>query len=192
MSRKRRQATPDPDDDDRALFRDALGDVLPLNSEPRAPVPRRRPAARALQRERDEAAVMDELLDHDWDPAEPETGEELNWARAGVQRRVVQRLRRGQYSVQDSIDLHHMNATTARRVLLEFLDQALGRGLSCVRVVHGKGLRSHGGPKLKPMAAGLLRRHPAVVAYASCRPVDGGTGATQVLLRAQGSRRPPR
>lgn len=192
MSRKRRKADPAPDDDDRALFRDALGDVLPLKTEPRAPAPRRRPAVRALQRERDEAAVMEELLDHEWDPAELETGEELNWSRPGVQRRVVQRLRRGQYSVQDSIDLHHMNADTARRVLLEFLDHALQRGLSCVRVVHGKGLRSRGGPKLKPMTAGLLRRHPAVVAYASCRPVDGGTGATQVLLRAPRPGRPSR
>ena len=28
----------------------------------------------------------------------------------------------------------------------------------------------------------VLRKHPRVIAFASCRPVDGGTGATDVLL----------
>jgi DNA-nicking Smr family endonuclease len=52
-----------------------------------------------------------------------------------------------------------------------------------VRIVHGKGLRSRNGPRLKRLASRLLSRHPAVLAFASCRPVDGGTGAVTVLLK---------
>jgi DNA-nicking Smr family endonuclease len=59
------------------------------------------------------------------------------------------------------------------------------RGLGCIRVVHGKGLRSRTIPKLKLMTNRLLRRHPAVVAFASCRPADGGTGAVVVLLKSR-------
>lgn len=33
------------------------------------------------------------------------------------------------------------------------------------------------------------RKHPRVVAFASCRPVDGGTGATDVLLSLQTGRK---
>ena len=56
-------------------------------------------------------------------------------------------------------------------------------GLTCVKIIHGKGLRSgpHG-PRLKQMTASLLIRRDRVVAFASARPNDGGTGAVYVLL----------
>ena len=60
--------------------------------------------------------------------------------------------------------------------------------LPSLRVIHGKGLRSADLPKLKLMTASALRKHSGVIAFASCRPVDGGTGATDALLK----RRPAR
>jgi DNA-nicking Smr family endonuclease len=78
-----------------------------------------------------------------------------------------------------------MDVKTARQVLLDFIDHSLGRRQSCVRVIHGKGLRSRDLPQLKLMCGRILRKHPRVIAFASCRPVDGGTGATNVLLSAR-------
>jgi len=50
--------------------------------------------------------------------------------------------------------------------------------------VHGKGLRSgSAGPVLKRMTDRVLRRRDDVLAFASARPAQGGTGATVVLLR---------
>jgi len=83
------------------------------------------------------------------------------------------------------VDLHHMDVSSARGVLLDFIEHSLGQRQSCIRVIHGKGLRSRDVPRLKLMTARLLRKHPRVIAYASCRPVDGGTGATDVLLTAR-------
>jgi DNA-nicking Smr family endonuclease len=173
--------------DDEA-FRRAMSDVTPLRTKDRLePVPKKTPP-RAVQRERDEREVVNELLDHDDALAELETGEELLYLRPGHQKRVLTRLRRGHYSIADSIDLHHMDVETAKQVLLDFLDHALVRHLGCVRIVHGKGLRSKDLPRIKIMTNRMLRKHPRVRAFASCRPIDGGTGATLVLLSGKPGR----
>jgi DNA-nicking Smr family endonuclease len=55
-----------------------------------------------------------------------------------------------------------------------------------VRVIHGKGLRSgNRGPVLKQVANAFLQRVGAVLAFASAREVDGGSGALLVLLEAR-------
>jgi DNA-nicking Smr family endonuclease len=55
-----------------------------------------------------------------------------------------------------------------------------------VRIVHGKGWRSGpGGPVLKGLTDHLLRRRADVLAFASARPADGGTGAVLVLLKTR-------
>ena len=99
--------------------------------------------------EKDSRAVLRELLDSNDESTELETGEELIFLRPGYQNRILRRLRRGFYSAADTIDLHHMDVETAKQVLLDFLDHALGRQLSCVRIIHGKGLRSRDLPRLK-------------------------------------------
>jgi DNA-nicking Smr family endonuclease len=54
-----------------------------------------------------------------------------------------------------------------------------------VRIIHGKGYRSGArGPVLKNAVNLWLRRHLDVMAFASARAIDGGTGAVYVLLRA--------
>ncbi|MGB7757735.1 MAG: Smr/MutS family protein [Salinisphaera sp.] len=170
-------------DDEAALFRNAVGPVTDIGHRRRAPQ-RTLPSARPRMREADEAAVMTELLvDAPPDP-DIETGDDLVHRREGVQHAVIRRLRRGHYRCQAEIDLHGMVVDVARRCLSEFLHEALDRGYRCVRVVHGKGLRSgNRGPVLKVKVAGWLRQRDEVLAYASARPVDGGTGALYVLLR---------
>lgn len=169
--------------DDHAYFRELMSDVKPLRSSGRTQSHSPKPRPVPLQRERDERQVMEELLDYPENPAEIESGEELIFLRPGMQKRFLTRLRRGHYSIGDHLDLHQMNTETARNAILAFLDEAQYRGIGCVRIVHGKGLRSKKGPVLKQLTARLLSRHPRVAAYASCRPVDGGTGAVLVLLR---------
>lgn len=170
-------------DRDAEAFKSAMSGVTPLRPqnrlEQRPPAPQPAPT----QTQRDEAEVLTELLDPVEDYSILETGEELLYLRPGYPPRLLRRLRRGFFSTADSIDLHNMTEKTARDVLLRFLAEANRYGMGCVRIVHGKGLRSKGPPVLKLMTAKALRRHPAVIAFASCRPVAGGTGAVDVLLR---------
>jgi DNA-nicking Smr family endonuclease len=174
-----------PEDVD--LFRESVGEVRPLKDSGRAALEPDKPPPAPLQREKDERQVLHELLHFPVDPGEMETGEELAYLRPGLQRRYLTRLKRGHYSLAAHLDLHQMNAEAARSAILEFIEHARQRGYGCVRIVHGKGLRSRKGPVLKWLTRRILARHPAVAAFASCRPVDGGTGAVAVLLR--GSRR---
>jgi DNA-nicking Smr family endonuclease len=171
-------------------FRKAMADVTPLKSHDRIePVPKK-PPAKAIQREKDDQLVLQELLEDNGAITELETGEELLFLRPGYKKAILRRLRRGQFSVADTIDLHHMDVATARQVLLDFLTQSADRQLGCVRVIHGKGLRSRNLPLIKIMTNRILRKYPQVIAFASCRPVDGGTGAADVLLAStQGSLR---
>ena len=170
------------DEDDVKAFRDAVRGVKPLSSEPPAPTSRK-PKPRARFTRADRHAVLRESLSGDVDDPTLASGEELAFHRGGLQSPILKKLRRGQYRVQAEIDLHGLNIAEAKQALREFLVEAITRDLRCVRVIHGKGLRSgHRGPVLKSAVSGLLRRTGAVVAYVSARQVDGGTGAVYVLL----------
>ena len=76
-----------------------------------------------------------------------------------------------------------MTVAEARPRLSDFIDYSLKQGLTCVRIVHGKGLGSgHRGPVLKIAVNRWLRKWDSVLAFVSARQVDGGTGAVYVLL----------
>lgn len=168
---------------DTEVFRAAMSGVRQLKSADRLEHRPAKPDAIPRQRQLDERRALKELLVPGAVPEDLETGEELLYLRPGHSPQLIRRLRRGRFSVADTIDLHHMSEPVAGDVLLQFLNEAARRRYGCVRVIHGKGLRSRGIPKLKLMTHRLLRKHPAVVAFASCRPVDGGTGAVDILLR---------
>jgi len=176
--------SPPPDEDDSRLFREAIGSVRPLSAPAQAAPSRPKPQPEPLQFIRDEAAVGRELLDHPFDPASIEVGEELVWLQQGQSPRLLRRLRRGQFSVRAEIDLHQMTAAVARVAIAQFIDECRRENALCVRIVHGKGLRSKPeGPVLKKLTDQMLRRRADVLAFASARASEGGTGAVLVLLR---------
>jgi DNA-nicking Smr family endonuclease len=173
---------PADDADEARLFQDAVRGVRPLRQH--APVPRPpRTAPHARFARADRAAVLKESLGGaDVDP-ELASGEELVFLRPQVQPAVLRKLRRGEFRVQREIDLHGLTVAQAKAALREFLIEAIEAQAHCVRIIHGKGLRSgHRGPVLKAAVNAVLRRTGAVLAYVSARPVDGGTGAVYVLL----------
>jgi len=169
--------------DDLALFENAIGKVRRLHHESAA-TQRPRPAPEPVQSMLDEAQVPSELMRSAIDPAAIEVGEELSYLKAGLSPRLLRRLKRGHFSIADEIDLHQMSADVARGAIKLFLDESLRAGRLCVKIIHGKGLRSRAqGPVLKRLVDSLLRRRADVLAYASAPPAEGGTGAVVVLLR---------
>jgi len=173
------------DDSDRHLFRSAVGAVRRVRSE-RDPSRPRPPRPEAAQTRRSEAEVMETLAHGPLDFSDVETGEEISHVHPGLQKRILKQLRRGHWRVQDELDLHQMNISAASASVKHFLEDAERRHVRCVRIIHGKGLRSGpAGPRLKRMCARLLSRHDRVAAFTSAPPNDGGTGAVYVLLRAR-------
>lgn len=167
--------------DDAELFRQALDGVTPLPPSDRlTPAPKPRQAA-----PRQPAAGMeihDTLSDHG-------AGDEPldEFLRNGLNRMTLRRLRRGYWPLQDSLDLHGLRSDDARRLLLEFLQQATQRGLRCVCVVHGKGWHTEGGEGiLKLRTRHWLTQCPQVLAFCEAPPNLGGGGAVLVLLKVQG------
>ncbi len=175
------------DEDDAELFRKAMRGVRRLDTADRqATAPRRpRPRARFARAERD-AVLMESLCQGS--PLEPvhESGDALLFRRGQISESVFRRLRAAQYRVDEEIDLHGLTAAQVEPALREFLAEALHGRARVVRVIHGKGLRSgNRGPVLKQVANAYLQRVGAVLAFASAREVDGGSGALLVLLDAK-------
>ena len=185
-----------PADDDAGVFRSAVRDVKPLGHTPlpvglakQQPRARRRKPAAAHEPLDDVMPLIDPLPVLDADPAGAASaiagGDTLVFQRAGVQTQVMRRLRRGLFPIEDELDLHGLTQATARDRLARFLAGNRDAGRRCVRIIHGKGYRSGArGPILKIAVDLWLRRHLDVMAFTSARPIDGGTGAVYVLLRA--------
>ncbi|HEY6453358.1 MAG TPA: Smr/MutS family protein [Steroidobacteraceae bacterium] len=172
------------------VFRRAMRDVRPLKAARRVENRLRpaRPLARFARAER--RAVLIESLLAPGPFVEAQPGDELIFRRPGVSNEILRQLRRGAYSVEAELDLHGFTGAQGAAQLAQFLLRARGRGLQCVRVIHGKGLRSgQRGPVLKNTVNALLRRADVVLAFASARPAAGGTGATLVLLRREAGAR---
>jgi DNA-nicking Smr family endonuclease len=172
------------DEDEAELFRRAMQDVRPLKLARRVESPVRAPRPRARFARAERAAVLKESLLAPGPFIDAQPGDELLYRRAGVPDTVLRRLRRGSYRIEAELDLHGMTGAQGALELAQFLQQARTRGLQCVRIIHGKGLRSgQRGPVLKNTVNTLLRRADPVLAFASARPAGGGTGATLVLLQ---------
>ena len=112
-----------------------------------------------------------------------EAGDTASYRRETLPPRMFQRLKKGQYSVQDELDLHGATAAQAERLLRQFLLEAQAHEHGCVRIIHGKGLQADGGaPVLKNLVDRMLRLRADVLAFHSAPPRQGGTGAILVLL----------
>ena len=159
-----------------------MADARPIKHD-RVHFERERPAPTARFTRQDQRQVLDEALRGNPDPTLLGSGEEMFFARPGLSRSVLRKLKRGAYRIDAEIDLHGLTAPEAREALKEFLDECAWQRRGCVRVITGKGKRSgHGGPVLKPRVTRWLRKCSDVHAYSTARPKDGGSGALYVLL----------
>ena len=171
-----RQKNP-PEPEDAALFRAAVGEVKPLPDRNRIR-PQKPPRKPLLRTPAGPPAIPDTLSDSGAENAPDE------FLRNGLSRMTLRKLRRGNWPVQDSLDLHGNNSDAARKLLQVFLHEAAQRGLRCVLVIHGKGMNSRGGEAvLRRLTRHWLAQRPEVLAWCDAPPRDGGSGAALVLLK---------
>jgi DNA-nicking Smr family endonuclease len=180
---------------DETLFAREMADVQPLSPRQRQRVvpPPPAPAERTVTDPDAEAlAELSDLVTGVGSFDIADTVEFVEGAVTGLDRRLVRRLRGGDFAYQSYLDLHGMTAEAARHAVDQFLNRAVQQGQRCVLIIHGRGLNSKDQmPVLKHRLAGWLSRGAwarLVLAFTSARPCDGGAGALYVLLRRQ--RRP--
>jgi DNA-nicking Smr family endonuclease len=170
--------------DESDVFRDAVKDARPLAPSNRVEPYRRPPAPIAAKRLEDERAVLDELARATLDD-DAEIEGDASYLRPGLPRDILRKLRRTHWVIQDDLDLHGLTAEEAAAAMADFLAECRRLGLRCVRIVHGKGLRSAGRePILKKRVRKLLTRREEVIAFVEPRSAHGGSGAVVVLLDA--------
>ena len=122
--------------------------------------------------------------------------QESEYCRSGVQDNVFRKLKRGQFPIENEIDLHGYIIAAAETELRRFLES--GRRANeqgCVLVIHGKGTRSAPDrPTIREMVREQLKRHVEVLAYCPERLKNGAVndGASYVLLKSRAQGRRPR
>ena len=135
------------------------------------------------QRLQDNQRVLDELLDEADETTSFESGDELQFLRSGYSPKLLKNLRRGDYAIQDELDLHGLMSSEAKLHTHGFINECALDNVRAVRIVHGKGRNSAGRkPVLKNMLLGWLSKNQHVIAVVSTPANDGGTGAVYVLL----------
>jgi len=168
--------------DDNSMARLLGMGVTPLKQDKIAPY--RKPAdPTPRQRLLDDQRVMEELLAESDESASFESGDELKFLRSGFSNRLLKKLRRGDYAIQDELDLHGYVAGEAKQETHAFVNACAKDNIRAIRIVHGKGRNSAGRkPVLKNMLIGWLSKNQHVIAVVSTPANDGGTGAVYVLL----------
>ena len=169
--------------DDIKLFRQTIGPVTRITQD-RVIDDIPKPSTLSEQFIKENHKIRQEMLSGTYEPSEIETGDELLFIRPGIQKQILRKLRRGQFSVEKELDLHGMTVDVARQALSRFLAKCTIQHHRCIRIIHGKG---HGSkekqPILKVKLNYWLQQRDEVLAFCSARPVDGGTGAVYILLK---------
>ena len=108
--------------------------------------------------------------------------DKLSYFNQTLPHKVRKQLQKGQFAIDDKLDLHNLTVEEARTMVAVFLQQASAQGSRCVLIIHGKG-RDINAPILKNKVKQWLPQSEYVLAFCSCLPKHGGTGAVYVLLR---------
>ena len=144
-------------------------------------------ARRRLDDESEAYAALADLVDGHGVFDISATDEYIEGIGPGIDKRLLRKLRAGDYAVQAHLDLHGYTSDEARVEVEKFLVGARSDGRRCVLIIHGRGHGSKEGiPVLKERLKVWLTRGRighGVLAFCTARPTDGGAGAVYVLLR---------
>jgi DNA-nicking Smr family endonuclease len=113
------------------------------------------------------------------------TQEYVEWVNEDFRGDFTKLLHEGRVSIKDCLDLHGLTAEEAEEAVGLFFRESMRKGYKCLKIIHGRGLRSPRGPVLKEALIKRLSGHyrKNIVAFVTARQCDGGLGALYVLLK---------
>ena len=170
------------------LFLEAVQDVKPIQQDKCAGDKIRTRPPDDLKESPEEAIVgqLTSLVEGGEGFVISDTPEYIEGTGYDVHPEFAGRLHRGDFSIQDHVDLHGQGVAEAKKTFEEFLNGAVKSGKRAVLIIHGRGLSSPGEPVLKNNVREWLTRghwRKWVIAFSSAQSYDGGAGATYILLR---------
>ena len=169
-------------------FRDEVADVRPLVADKRVETVKEKPSPKP-RRKQDYSDTQDStninMMSDPADLRDVAIDDILFFARTGFQQKVQKKLRRGEFPIEDELDLHGYTVAEAKTAIQDFLYECKRQHIRYIRIIHGKGYRSEQKiPVLKTHVAYWLPQHSDVLAFSSAQSKDGGTGALYVLLKS--------
>ncbi len=176
---------------DEELFASAMGDVQEIEAFRLLTCSRRHSrktdSSTPRDPDRDALAILEAVASGHLPIDLSDTQEYVEWTNPAYDGAIIAKLHGGHFAVQSCLDLHGFSVTEAEAELDTFLQEAFARGYRCVKIVHGRGLRSLKGPRIKDAVIRRLLGHyrKDLIAYVSARQCDGGLGAIYVLLSRQ-------
>ncbi len=176
---------------DTELFLEAMKPVTPLNDGDTTRIPPPRPTeffpSYATAEEAEVYRSLTDLVEGNATFDLYHTDEYVEGAVQGLPYHILRKLRRGEFSYQDHLDLHGYTRREAYHTTVAFVEAAYTHGHRCVLIVPGRGRNSTEKKSvLKESLIRWLTQHPLkhlVLAFSSARSCDGGLGAVYVLLR---------
>ena len=111
---------------------------------------------------------------------------------SGVDKRTVERMRRGKLPIDARLDLHGEYQATAEARLESFIIDCFEAGCRLVLVITGKGLTSNSTGVLRKRLPDWLNKpkcREVTLSFCAARPEHGGEGAFYILLRRKRHRR---
>jgi DNA-nicking Smr family endonuclease len=176
---------------DEELFCDAMDDVQEIEQYRALSCTQRhrKILSEPMRRHPDREAIMilSEIAEGRQPVNLPDTQEYVEWTNPDYRDDIIQRLHGGHFSVQAFLDLHGFTVPEAEMELESFIWDSFKKGLRCIKIIHGRGLRSTRGARLKEAVVKRLSGHyrKDIIAYVTARQCDGGLGALYVLLRGK-------
>jgi DNA-nicking Smr family endonuclease len=183
MARRPRAVSPEEVE----LFRETVKDAAPLTGRKRKPRIAAPPAPVATIPTKPAASSARPMAPPSKPPPPPRAPLATldHGVAVGIDKRTLERFRKGEMPVDATLDLHGMTQDAAHIALLRFIDRTAAAGHRCLLIVTGKGLRE---------GTGVLRRQvprwlndpltrPMLLAIHRARPQHGGDGALYVLLK---------
>ncbi|MFO0751994.1 MAG: Smr/MutS family protein [Thermodesulfovibrionales bacterium] len=172
---------------DEELFLQAMQEVREIKEFRKIPAPggRKPPLPRCVSSDAEALRALDEISRGRRPVHLPDTQEYVEWVNSDYHEDIARRLHRGCFSVQDCLDLHGLILEEAEGAVASFLRNSQARRLRCIKIIHGRGLRSPHGPVLKEALIRWLSGHYRrdLIAFVTARQCDGGLGALYVLLQ---------
>jgi DNA-nicking Smr family endonuclease len=191
VPKKESPAPPPPPPSDHDIFTQAMKDVREIKEFREISV--RKKTAKTIRRkehpDREALKTLEGIAQGRLPIKLADTQEYVEWMNSDydVAPTIIRKLHEGRFAVQDLLDLHGYTVDEADIKIADFMRNSLMRSLRCVRIIHGRGLKSQHGPVLKGALLNFLsgRYKKNVIAFVTARQCDGGLGALYVLLKQQ-------
>lgn len=172
-------------------FQEAMKDVKKIKWT-KTNIVKRPPKKEAFSLKKYENIKMEDLLNENVPLNVVNLPEYMEGYEVNINPIIIEKLRNGEFSIQRTLDLHGHNKDEARVLFEDFIKDAVRLHLNCIRVIHGRGLKSRNEPVLKESLVRWLiqaMNRKWVLAFASCKMCDGGPGATYILLKKKANKK---